>query len=629
MRDSKDFKERFARWKNGEQVYDKGRPLPAYQGGKDVDQEYEEFVDGLIKREGFISQPKNIGDGKITIGSGLTDKKWLDLYKQKGVWSQEDNRMAVKEELANRVGQLRTIFPEYDYYPTQMQYMLQDIHYNVGDSTLRNKSPKFVEAMNSRNWEEAKRQMDWSSKNDSLKAGLLARNNERRAMLDLALRNYNEGEEQWARRAREFQFQPPVVKAEAKSKINTDYSPQTAANTRIPSSLNAMNGADAPTYGGTSLRVPNLVNDLERQDHDPERWGRLGFKYGKSSLPKYEIGKGEEEFYQRMQERQAQLNTPKLQYVRQNGNPISFDEQGNLIDQVTGQTGTIYQEGPIVTPKRYDAYGSTYDPKAITDFTGFIPGVGDIEQGFMAKDAFDRGNYLQAGLLGGSLLLPNVLEKPLKYFGKKAFPYIMPAMMRVANDRLPKVMDRFRNAEIHNFLATVNGDNYYRIVNKHNPKKLNPSENYFLSHTTPWQEFSKGGEYNAGQKLLYEFPTETFGKLKSTDYKGNITDYDVTELGRLHSLYGDWSSSSRRPVRIIDDESAKLLDMDAFTLGIPDRPLNKTSGLYDTNPVYENIYMGNQTTVDGATLQKAIQESPHARYYFTPNGVQKVLYTGK
>ena len=28
-------------------------------------------------------------------------------------------------------------------------------------------------------------------------------------------------------------------------------------------------------------------------------------------------------------------------YVRYNGNPISFDEDGNLVDQVTGETGTM------------------------------------------------------------------------------------------------------------------------------------------------------------------------------------------------------------------------------------------------------------------------------------------------
>ena len=38
LRDTTEFRERFNRWKNGEQVYDKGRPiLPEYKSGKDSD----------------------------------------------------------------------------------------------------------------------------------------------------------------------------------------------------------------------------------------------------------------------------------------------------------------------------------------------------------------------------------------------------------------------------------------------------------------------------------------------------------------------------------------------------------------------------------------------------------------
>lgn len=43
-----------------------------------------------------------------------------------------------------------------------------------------------------------------------------------------------------------------------------------------------------------------------------------------------------------------------VQYTRQNGNPVAFDEQGNLIDQVTGQTGVMQDEAfnrMTVTPQ--------------------------------------------------------------------------------------------------------------------------------------------------------------------------------------------------------------------------------------------------------------------------------------
>lgn len=45
LRDTTEFRERFNRWKNGEQVYDNGRPiLPEYKGGKD---QYDTFVEKL------------------------------------------------------------------------------------------------------------------------------------------------------------------------------------------------------------------------------------------------------------------------------------------------------------------------------------------------------------------------------------------------------------------------------------------------------------------------------------------------------------------------------------------------------------------------------------------------------
>ena len=69
-----------------------------YAGGGNTD---DDLVDWIIKEEGFLSTPKDIGDGKMTLGSGLTSSKWHELYKRRGNrWSKEDNRRAVAEEVA-------------------------------------------------------------------------------------------------------------------------------------------------------------------------------------------------------------------------------------------------------------------------------------------------------------------------------------------------------------------------------------------------------------------------------------------------------------------------------------------------------------------------------------------------
>lgn len=133
-------------------------------------------------------------------------------------------------------------------------------------------------------------------------------------------------------------------------------------------------------------------------------------------------------FYQRMQERQAQLDSPKVQYTRQNNNPVKFDEQGNLVDQVTGETGTMMLPEIRVTPKRYDAYHSTFDPNVIRNFTDWIPVVGDIGSGIDFKNAIQNKDYITASVTGAGFILPpavarilrNPIRKTIKY-GKRFF----------------------------------------------------------------------------------------------------------------------------------------------------------------------------------------------------------------
>lgn len=51
----------------------------------------------------------------------------------------------------------------------------------------------------------------------------------------------------------------------------------------------------------------------------------------------------------------------KTGYVRQNNNPIMFDNQGNLVDQVTGEKGTMLIPNVTIKPKRKSNYSSAFD----------------------------------------------------------------------------------------------------------------------------------------------------------------------------------------------------------------------------------------------------------------------------
>lgn len=113
-------------------------------------------------------------------------------------------------------------------------------------------------------------------------------------------------------------------------------------------------------------------------------------------------------------------------YIRQkNDHPISFDDQGNLIDQITGEKGTMMLPGFTVTgispetkAKNYStSFDGTYGltPR---DVYGMMPVVGDaLDIKDIGTDLYN-GDYINAGIGAGLFLLPNVVERPLKAAGR-------------------------------------------------------------------------------------------------------------------------------------------------------------------------------------------------------------------
>lgn len=113
-------------------------------------------------------------------------------------------------------------------------------------------------------------------------------------------------------------------------------------------------------------------------------------------------------------------------YVRQkNDHPISFDEQGNLIDQITREKGTMMLPGFTVTgispetkAKNYStSFDGTYGltPR---DIYGMMPIVGDaLDIKDIGTDLYN-GDYINAGIGAGLFLLPNMVERPLKAVGR-------------------------------------------------------------------------------------------------------------------------------------------------------------------------------------------------------------------
>ena len=227
-------------------------------------------------------------------------------------------------------------------------------------------------------------------------------------------------------------------------------------------------------------------------------------------------------------------------------------------------------------------------------------------------------------LYGGANLFKGVAKAGNKWAKTK--------LLSKTLDNSPKNIDKavqaFRNSEWSNFLATRNGDNYYRMAKSSKLPNTNiEGEKLFISHTTPWEEFSGlGTSEPIGTKVLYEFPTKTFGVRKATNYRGIPGEIDVTQMGRNHLNFGNTSSGFRGKVQLLPEQQAEIIGMDPYTIGINSRPLNK-QGFYNTRPDYEDIYLGNQTIVTSKELKDALLNSEYNQFEYSPSGIIKKLYT--
>lgn len=137
----------------------------------------DEVLKYLLKKEGFLEEPTNIGDGVFTIGSGLTDEKWHNLYRKRGnVWSQEDNRRAVLEEIQKRRDWAAQNIPNWNILPEASQDALLSYKYNYNFTPTN--SPNLYQALQQKDWSRAAKEMDATSKIPKFQEGLQNRREE-------------------------------------------------------------------------------------------------------------------------------------------------------------------------------------------------------------------------------------------------------------------------------------------------------------------------------------------------------------------------------------------------------------------------------------------------------------------
>lgn len=115
------------------------------------------------------------------------------------------------------------------------------------------------------------------------------------------------------------------------------------------------------------VQLPNLIEVMEDSEWEP---GFPKLKNGK--LPGYKNG--------------------KIGYVRQNGNDIKFDEDtGELVDQITGERGTLMLPEINITRANPNNYRSYYDPNAVINgFNAFtLGGFNNVDPTQWARRVYD------------------------------------------------------------------------------------------------------------------------------------------------------------------------------------------------------------------------------------------------
>lgn len=136
-----------------------------------------------------------------------------------------------------------------------------------------------------------------------------------------------------------------------------------------------------------------------------------------------------------------------------------FDKEGNLVDNTTGVKYTPISDDVVITPNTkyfYDPYasaGNYFDGTWSKDLINMIPGIGDGMDAAQVIDDASRGKYLSAGAGALMLALPNFIEKPLKYIGKRS----LPLAFKYYNKINPKSQysQLFRNLESNGNLMSV------------------------------------------------------------------------------------------------------------------------------------------------------------------------------
>jgi hypothetical protein len=129
----------------------------------------------------------------------------------------------------------------------------------------------------------------------------------------------------------------------------------------------------------------------------------------------------------------------------------------------------------------------------LDDLVSFVPVVGDVNDGINAGIALKNRDYSQAALLGAGLLLPNALEKPLK-FATKTGSRIFKNIADEAKDRFAKILYDI-NPPFGKPVVTENFSNVTpNIINTNDFIPIQPKYTDIVERSNLGKYLDEGGE---------------------------------------------------------------------------------------------------------------------------------------
>lgn len=401
-RDPTEFRQRFAAWKDGENYWDtRGEDiLPGYSGGK-------------TKKDSAYVSPQAQQAVRYFMSKGLTDFQAAglvgNLMRESSMNHRTKNSGSGAYGLAQWLGpRKRALFNKYGNNPS-FQNQLDFIWHEL--NTSHKNGLKYLKR--SKTAEEAARNVMGYYEFSVGPEGAIAEMNKygqdgRRSMREgVANASRLMGQPAPSRGPLKpvLISTQPIVERLKEKELPLQLPNQQPVVQVVPQSVNSFQQtqntlaqSEVPVLGDDYWENYFNNNSLD-QFQSLIQQQMTSHKHGKNILPRHADGKTPGEYNEELVE---------LPEVRVD------DATGDVVNN--GRRGSVRLPEIVVNRTDPRNHRSAFDgnQEYLDDLVSFVPVAGDVNDAINAGIAANNEDYLQAGILGGGLLLPNVLEKPLR-----------------------------------------------------------------------------------------------------------------------------------------------------------------------------------------------------------------------